>query len=99
MPFGNEHRQCFLCAGGAEADDLAVLAALPLDDLPDDHVGQGGNRVGMPICEHALYREEIDRQQYENVLIVSRLFSRNVRSAIVASVIDESSVQVAGVAT
>jgi hypothetical protein len=53
----------------------------------------------MPICEHALHREEIDRQQYKNVLIASRLFSRNVRSAIVSSVIDESSVQFAGVAT
>ena len=99
MPFGNEHRQSFLCAAGAEADDLAVLVALPLEDLPDDHVGQRGNRVGMPICEHALHREEIDRQQYENVMIASRLFSRNVRSSIVSSVIDKSSVQVAGVAT
>jgi hypothetical protein len=43
MPFGNEHRQSFLCAAGAEADDLAVLVALPLDDLPDDHVGRRGN--------------------------------------------------------
>ena len=56
MQFGNQHRQSFLCAAGAEADDLAVLGALHLDDLINDHVGQRGDRAGVPMCGHVLQR-------------------------------------------